>query len=346
MRWRLLQYDLPLARPLTTGLQGRRPGLILALSTEDGAFTGLGEAAPLPGLHPLDLRAAQAEIIAFFLDHRPPASAVARFAIEGAFLNLAACQQGIRPARVLAAAPAAAAPLNGLIDALHAPVARARVLAGEGYTAAKLKVGRLSLQDDAAAVWGIRQAVPHLALRLDANRAWSLAEARAFCRAIHGAEIAYLEEPLQDPTALSALFQEAGIPLALDESVTEDLDLDALPLGVRALVIKPTVTGGLSGAMRMATAAQQRHLLPVFSATFESSVGIRLMAEMACALGDPPPQGLATLEWLAADVANPPLQPRGGALYPEPHTLHTLSSLLEVASGQTLPSTHFTNNSL
>ena len=318
MRWRLLRYDLPLARPLTTGLQGIRPGLILELTAPDGAV-GLGEAAPLPGLHPADLSTVAAELQVFLERGHAPPSAVARFAVESAFLDLAAAQQGTRPARLLVASPAPCAPLNGLIDAHHDPVARARTLAAEGYGAAKLKVGRHDPAEEAAAVLAVRQAVPELALRLDANRAWSFEEARAFCLDIREAGIDYLEEPLADAARLEALYQETGIPLALDESVTEDLDLAALPEGVRALVIKPTVTGGLSGSLRLGTEARARGLLPVLSATFESSVGLRLLAEVACALGEGlPAQGLGTHDWLAEDVLEPPLRPQAGALYPMP----------------------------
>ena len=329
--WRLWRYALPLARPLTTGARGLRRGLIVEVRDQDGA-TGLGEAAPLPGLHRADLDAAERELLAFLRQRQEPPSAVARFAVEGALLDLTAARLGRRPAQVLAEHPAAEAPLNGLIDAAHDPARRARELARDGYLAAKLKVGRRPMRDEIAAVRAARDAAPDLALRLDANQAWTLDEACRFCEALGDVDLEYIEEPLRQPALLGALHERTGVGIGLDESLAAEAPC-VLPEGARALIIKPTVAGGLSGALKLIDLARQRGLLPVISATFETSVGLRLMAELACAIGPGlPAQGLGTGAWLAGDVLDPPLQIAEAAIRPAVRGRLCRAGLVQVAA--------------
>lgn len=305
--WRLWRYDLPLHRPLTTGGGLRRRGLILEA---DGA--GLGEAAPIPGYHPRTLDVVEAQICRALRDGEPPGDASARFCIEGAALSLAAARQGRRPAALLVSDPAPAAPLNALIDAAD-PAAQARDLVARGCAAVKIKVGRRPLDQEIAAIRAVSEAAPGLRIRLDANRAWSFTDARRFCDALVGIEIDYLEEPLRDPARLAALHAETGVSIGLDESLSEDTE--TFPEGTAALVIKPTVVGGLAAALRLSAAAQEIGAQAVISATFETSVGLGLLAELACATSPtPPPQGLGTGPWLAGDVVDERLVAQAFAL--------------------------------
>lgn len=65
--------------------------------------------------------------------------------------------------------------------------------------------------DDAAVVLAVRQAVgPSIALHADANRAWTLDQAVAFGHHAASAQLAYVEEPTQDPADMAAFFMETG----------------------------------------------------------------------------------------------------------------------------------------
>lgn len=66
-----------------------------------------------------------------------------------------------------------------------------------------------------------------MVLRLDANQAWTLAEAQRFCSAFAGERservegVDYIEEPLSDPRLLAHFWETSGknLPYALDESL-------------------------------------------------------------------------------------------------------------------------------
>jgi O-succinylbenzoate synthase len=326
-RWKLLRYDLPLHRPLTTGGGLRRQGLLLTVHR--GTHTGYGEAAPIPGFHPDSLDVVAAQLTRTLRDGIAPTAAVARFCIESAALSLAAAEQATRPAALLTTTPAPDAPINALIDDAN-PGARARVLVAEGCGAVKIKVGRRGLDHEIQAIRAVSLAAPGLRIRLDANRAWTLDKACRFCDALSGVRIDYLEEPLRDPALLSDFYARTGVGIGLDESLSEGHG--GFPDGTAALVIKPTVVGGIEVALGLSARAQELGAQAVISATFETSVGLGMLCEVACATRpDPPPQGLGTGRWLAGDVCEP-LEVVGSRLSWRPVILN-MDGLVEVSSG-------------
>ncbi len=315
----LIPFRAPLAAPLT--LAGRtyteREGVLLRL--EQNGCVGWGEAAPLPGFSPDTLAEARAALASLaptlFADalavfqpsaplvfpKQPPA---AHAAVESALLDLHAQHRGTTMARLLDPDAAEIVQVNGLIT-METPddaATEARRLYRQGYQAVKLKVGRRPVQDDVARVRAVADALgPTVALRLDANRAWSLVEVRTFAEGINGIALAYVEEPV----ARAADLPDAArlLPVALDETLvgsTPDM-LRAHPYA-RAVVLKPMLLGGVLTAWRWALAARERGMEAVVSAAFETGVGMRANVALAAALGGTPPAGLDTYRRIARDV--------------------------------------------
>ena len=104
--------------------------------------------------------------------------------------------------------------------------------------------------------------------------------------------------------------------MALDESLLEQpLENFRDWRGVRAVVIKPTIIGGLRAAERLATQATALGWSAVFSAVYESGIGIRALAHLAARCGAPGvAMGFDTYRCLADDVLQPRLTIRDGAL--------------------------------
>ena len=318
-------YALALTEAVTWGgkAYGRREGALLRLEAADGSV-GWGDAAPLPGFSRETLGEARRALgvlgeaivgqdidpgqvllpfgaIARGLDAEAYAPS-ARFAFDLALADLAA-QAGSRSVpQVLHPDPAVVLPLNGLLmGAADRVLADADRLAAEGYTTLKLKVGRGDLEAEAYLVQALRQRLgAAVALRLDANRAWTVDEATAFAEAVAGADVAYVEEPLQDPDGLPVLWHDTGLPVAVDESVSERGEA-AIRGWAAAAVLKPTLLGGIAATLRLALHARSVGVRPVLSAAFESGVGLRGVAALAAATGAEP-AGLDTARWLAEDV--------------------------------------------
>lgn len=314
IRARIVPYALPFVRPVRLGREVlyERSGWLLAL-TDSGGRTGWGEASPLPEFSSetpaqahRDLQRVAAAVERGDLHPSATDCSSARFALELAVANLRAAQQSLPLAQVWNAAARPSQSVNAALLA-DEPGAEADSAIRAGFRALKIKVGSVSLHRDAARVRRAAEAAEGRAcLRLDANRAWSFNEALAFMHMIRGVDLEYIEEPLEDPSRLEELAGR-GIPVALDESVR-----DLAPDGVSkrrwatAIVIKPTIVGGVQQARRLAAEALKHGIRPVISSAIETGIGLRGLVALGAAIGkEDIPAGLDTSRFLKADVTDP-----------------------------------------
>jgi O-succinylbenzoate synthase len=205
--------------------------------------------------------------------------------------------------------PRTTVPVNGLLAGPPVRVLEeARRMRDAGYEAIKLKVGARTVAEDLRLVRALGEELEgETSLRLDANRAWGYEEAAGFVRGAPRFE--YVEEPLADPARLPDLVGEFGVPVALDESL-----VGMGPRGLdehryaRAVVLKPTLLGGISHTLRMAEQALRLGVMPVLSSAYESGVGTAALVALAAGIGERPvPAGLDTYRTLAGDVLQTPL---------------------------------------
>ena len=75
---------------------------------------------------------------------------------------------------------------------------------------------------------------------------------------------------------------------------------------MRAVVLKPTLLGGLYRTLRFAEEAKALGIKAVISSSYESGVGTGALVALAAAVGDEP-VGLDTYRRLAEDVIEVPL---------------------------------------
>ena len=320
----LYRYDLALSEPLTLkdATLHRREGALIRLTADDGS-EGWGEAAPLPGFSPESLEDAtdQLRAIAPSLAGREmPANlsgpddtplpklarlaSSARFGLEVALLSLSAVSHGKTLPDLLVDQPGETIHTNGLLSgSVEKVLVGACSMKEDGYRAVKLKVGRRKVSEDVRMVRRVGDILGDgVSLRLDANRAWGFGQALGFAEGISGVRVEYVEEPLAEPWLLAGLAGEWGLPVALDESLIGMLpeNLEGHPY-VRAIVLKPTLLGGLSRALRFAEEAKALGMASVVSSAYEGGVGTGALVALAAAVGKEP-AGLDTYRGLAEDV--------------------------------------------
>ena len=174
-----------------------------------------------------------------------------------------------------------------------------------GEKVAKIKVGLYEAVRDGMVVNLLLEAIPDLHLRLDANRAWTPLGAQQFAKYVNPAyrsRIAFLEEPCKTRDDSRAFARETGIAIAWDESLREaDFAFAAEP-GVRAVVIKPTLTGSLDKVREQVAAAHAAGLTAVISSSIESSLGLTQLARIAAWLTPDTVPGLDTLNLMQAQL--------------------------------------------
>ncbi len=306
---RVYRFRLPLVRPFNLGpsVLTMREGLLLRC-TDDKGVDAWGEASPLPGFSKDTLAEAEQELKLSAREWARPSKAGKP--VKGWSSAAVNASVQVRMWHTMLATPAMpsvvlemAALLEGDGDQLLRGAAQA---AERGYRAAKLKVGRKPLEEEISLTREVRTALGRdCRLRLDANRAWSLDDARTFLRGItknsdeYHAPIDYLEEPLRIPDERNVLRNEFGIPIALDETLIDTFgkgpaDKQRIPLA-DFWVWKPTCW-----ALPYHLGSGEKLPPRILSAVFESGVATALMGGLAAGSGRP--AGLDTYSYLAEDV--------------------------------------------
>ena len=271
-----------------------RDGLYVCL--RDGEREGWGEISPLPGFSQESWEEAQSVLLTWVNgwlvgDCALPEMPSVAFGVSCALAELAdALPQ---------AANYRAAPLcNGDPDDLILKLADM-----PGEKVAKVKVGLYEAVRDGMVVNLLLEAIPDLHLRLDANRAWTPLKGQQFAKYVnpdYRDRIAFLEEPCKTRDDSRAFARETGIAIAWDESLREPDFTFAAEEGVRAVVIKPTLTGSLDKVCEQVQAAHALGLTAVISSSIESSLGLTQLARIAAWLTPDTIPGLDTLDLMQA----------------------------------------------
>ncbi len=229
-------------------------------------------------------------------------------AVDAALLDLLGRETGVPAWRLLGADAARPVRCNGTIGA-DSPSAAARAagrLAGEGFEAIKVKVGT---EGDAERLDAVRHACGDgVALRVDANGAWSEDEAATALAELAGAGLELAEQPCATAEESARLRPRTRVPLVLDESVATTADADrAERLGAcDAVTLKLAKVGGVHAALRVA-----QRVPSYLSSSLDSPLGIAAAAHAAQVLpargfAAGLAHGLATTGLFAENIASGP----------------------------------------
>lgn len=213
-------------------------------------------------------------------------------------------------------------PVNATVPAVAAADVPAVLARFDGCRTAKVKVAERGqhLADDLARVAAVREVMgPDARVRVDANGAWSLDDARTALAALARYDLEYAEQPCADVEDLArlrvALARDGvDVPVAADESIRKAED----PLRVARLKAADVVVvkvAPLGGPRRALEIVSECGLPAVVSSAIDSSVGIAAGVALAAALPTLDHAcGLGTVSLLTADVTSSPLRPVHGEL--------------------------------
>lgn len=184
----------------------------------------------------------------------------------------------------------------------------ARLAGQTGDKVAKVKVGLYEAVRDGMIVNLLLEALPDLRLRLDANRAWTPLKAQQFAKYVNPAyrpRIEFIEEPCKTRDDSRAFAAETGIAIAWDESLRERDYMIAAEPGLRAVIIKPSLTGSIETVREQIVRAHAAGLTAVISSSLESSLGLTQLARLAAWLTPGVTPGLDTLSLMQAQLLRP-----------------------------------------
>jgi L-alanine-DL-glutamate epimerase-like enolase superfamily enzyme len=307
------------------GSVSERELLLVTLQGPDGQL-GYGEAAPFGSYDGVSIRDVEATLeacrpVLARADGAPREDTLARCgevallpqalaAIDLALWDLEARRAGEPVWRRLGAADPPPVVVNATIAAEDragaASEATAARVAGFGTVKVKVAVG-----DDAGRLAAVRAcAGAQMAIRIDANGAWSPAEAQAALRLLAPVGIELCEEPVAGIEAIGDLRELTQIPLALDESAA---DPEAFIHPVCQLVcLKIARCGGISGTIEAARRARAAGYEVYLASTLDGPLGIAAALHAAAVIRPARACGLATLGLFAGRTD--PLTPDAGTI--------------------------------
>jgi L-Ala-D/L-Glu epimerase len=318
-----------LRRPFVSASGSVEVRELVVLRIEDSAGrVGFGEAAPLPdynGVSTDDVREAlngcrstlaraarlaREEVLARCTEIAvlPPAVA----ALDLALWDLEGRRTGQPVWRLLGARVATPVEVNYTIAASDraGAAAQASEARAAGFRCVKAKVG---IGDDAGRLAAVRAVLgPDVAIRLDANGAWSVEEAVATLRVLAPVGIELCEEPVRGLAQTRELSAATSVPVALDETASAIGALDTRIC--EAVCLKIASCGGISGVMQAARRARSAGYEVYLASTLDGPLGIAAALHVAAVLRPARACGLATLG-LFAD-RDDPLPARAGRIEP------------------------------
>jgi L-Ala-D/L-Glu epimerase len=313
MRFVVQRHRLRLREPLASsyGAVSERELLTIALTDDDGV-TGYGEAAPLQPYDGVSIARVERALERYRpILERPAAMNGAEIvdacrraedlpeafaAIDLALWDRAGRRSGRPVASLLTDTPVELVPVNATLSALdrRGAAEQAARAVQRGFGCLKVKVGT---GDDAGRVAAVRAAAgPHVALRVDANGAWSVEQAVHGIEALSPAGLELVEEPVHGLAKVREVRERVATRVAIDETAAEH---GALTAGVAdAVCLKIARCGGISGLLAAAALVRASGAEVYVASTLDGPLGIAAGVHAAAALasrGPLPACGLATL---------------------------------------------------
>ena len=153
----------------------------------------------------------------------------------------------------------------------------------------KVKVGK-NADDDIERIKAISEHLEGREFYVDANQGYKLGDAMKVANVLGDSGALFFEQPLDRHALqdLRALRRQSGIPIMLDESISEPLDvIDAILSESADLVnVKLTKSGGIRKAFKTLITAQSYGIDSMVGCMIESKVGIAASLAVASSLSN------------------------------------------------------------
>jgi L-alanine-DL-glutamate epimerase-like enolase superfamily enzyme len=157
---------------------------------------------------------------------------------------------------------------------------RQRIADAAQYPILKVKLGT---DHDMDIIRLVRKAAPDKRLRVDANAAWTPAEAVGMTAFLKDYDVEFVEQPVaaHDLEGLRFVRARSPLPIIADESCLVATDIPRLAGAVDGINLKLAKCGSLREAVRMVHVARSLGMMVMAGCMIESSLGISAIAQIA-----------------------------------------------------------------
>ena len=302
--YHLKDFFMPLRQSITIRRQTfiSRRALFVFLEFEDRP-TCVGEVMPLVGWHRETITQARAQLIQF-LDGKKTL---------GKWKSLyPSVEFALSSALIFKKETSISSPVNALLFGdVNSVIEHAQNLYQEGVRCFKLKL----TEELSESLPALASSLPSdISFRIDGNKRWSWKKSKDLFYTLSQYPIEYLEEPFQQQIDCIECFKETGIPYAWDESLRENNPFLSPPVGLKAIVLKPSVLGYFP-CLEWIRWARSAHLTCVLSHPFESGLNLSYSAQIAEKFSLKGPHGFDSYSQCQEDVLIRPLTISEGKIH-------------------------------
>lgn len=172
-----------------------------------------------------------------------------------------------------------------------------------GFKCIKLKIGAIDWRKEVDMIQYIRDRYDrdHVEIRVDANGGFDMDCAIPRLKRLADLDVHSIEQPIKagNPMLMRFLCDVSPLPIALDEELIgkfthEEKAATLDEIKPAYIVIKPSLTGGFSGAREWIDLAEERSIGWWITSSLESNIGLNALAQWVATLHTDIPQGLGT----------------------------------------------------
>lgn len=195
--------------------------------------------------------------------------------------------------------------INGLIwmGDYERMIERIEKKLAEGFRCIKLKIGAIDWHKEVDMIEYIRDRydASRVEIRVDANGGFDMDNAIPRLKRLADLHVHSIEQPIKagNPMLMRFLCDISPLPIALDEELigkfTRAEKISVLDeIRPAYIVLKPSLTGGFSGASEWIELAEERNIGWWVTSSLESNIGLDALAQWVATLRTVMPQGLGT----------------------------------------------------
>ena len=169
----------------------------------------------------------------------------------------------------------------------------------QGYSCLKLKIGAIDFETELSLLKSIRSrfSAEQLILRVDANGAFSPAEAPYKLEKLAAYDLHSIEQPIKagQPEEMRKLVAQQILPIALDEELIGMKDKSiATFINPNYIILKPSFLGGIQATRDWINWATEKGKNWWITSALESNIGLQAIAQLTGDYDVKIPQGLGT----------------------------------------------------
>ena len=221
-------------------------------------------------------------------------------------------------------------PINGLIWMGEKEFMKSQIeeKIDAGFDCIKMKIGAIDFNTELELLRYIRSqfSSEEIELRVDANGAFSPAEALEKLKRLSDFDLHSIEQPIKQgqPEEMAKLCEKTPLPIALDEELIGIFDVTKKQeilqtIKPQYLIFKPSLIGGFKGTQEWIDLAGRNKIGWWITSALESNIGLNAISQWTYTKDVDMPQGLGTGS-LYTNNFRSPLQVKNGSISYEPRT--------------------------